>query len=238
MKTTADIQRALIALDYPLGKGGPSGKGDDGVWGALSRQALTAYQKAQGLKATGQADPDTLLRLFPAELGRLAVLPPWYAEARRLMGTKEIVGRQHSSAIMGWAKSLKLAYADDETPWCGLFVAHCLSLALPGEAQPANPLGARNWGKFGRPLAAPALGAVLTFWRGTRTGWSGHVGFYAGETATAFRVLGGNQSNAVTKAWLGKERLLDIRWPSTYPAPTSGRVKLSSAGAALSTNEA
>ena len=175
MKTNADVQRALLALGYNLGKGGPSGSGDDGIWGARSRSAAAAFQMAQGLKVTSLPDADTMRRLFPA-LDKPKILPPWYAEARRLMGTKEVIGRQHSSIIMGWARKLGLAYAEDETPWCGLFAAHCLGFSLPGEAQPANPLGARNWLKFGRAIDTPAEGAVLVFWRGSKAVWSWHVG--------------------------------------------------------------
>ena len=47
MMTNAGVQRALLALGYELVLGGPSGKGDDGIWGARSRSAVTAFQKAQ-----------------------------------------------------------------------------------------------------------------------------------------------------------------------------------------------
>lgn len=236
MKTNADIQRALIALGYDLGKGGPSGKGDDGVFGALSRGALSSYQRAQGLKATGAPDADTMRRLFPA-LVVPTILPPWYAEARRLMGTREVAGSGNSGIIMGWARRLGLWYPDDETAWCGLFVAHCISFTLPTEPQPSGPLGARNWLKFGRELKTPAIGAVMVFSR-PGSSWSGHVGFYAGESDIAYRILGGNQSNAVNENWIAKSRLLGARWPTSYALPSAGRVRLSSAGAVLSHNEA
>lgn len=31
---------------------------------------------------------------------------PWYEEARRLIGTREIAGSRHSPIIMGWVKRL------------------------------------------------------------------------------------------------------------------------------------
>jgi uncharacterized protein (TIGR02594 family) len=229
--TNAEIQRALLALGYNLGRAGA-----DGIWGALSRAAMSAFQAKQRLPVTGQPDARSLAALFPGSVAP-AVTPLWHAEAGRLMGTREIAGRQHSGTIMGWAKRLKLAYADDETPWCGLFVAHCIAATLPDEPLPANPLGARNWLKFGRTLTEPALGAILVFWRGSKAGWSGHVGLYAGERADAFRVLGGNQSNAVTETWLAKDRLLGIRWPGSVDLPSGGRIASTAAGA-LSRNEA
>jgi hypothetical protein len=45
---------------------------------------------------------------------------------------------------------------------------------------PGNPLGARQWEKFGNP-AAPRLGVVMVFWRKSQTSGLGHVGFYTGE---------------------------------------------------------
>ncbi|WP_153039724.1 hypothetical protein [Pseudovibrio sp. Ad37] len=60
-------------------------------------------------------------------------------------------------------------------------------------------------------------GSILVFWRGSPRGWNGHVGFYVSESAGHYHVLGGNQSNAVTTAKLSKRRLLDIRWPESYP---------------------
>lgn len=238
-KTTADVQRRLIALGFNLGRGGPSDKGDDGIAGALTRNALGLFQTQKGLPVTRLADTVTMAALFPTE-GSLAVTPPWFDLARSLKGTSEIVGPKHSPVIMNWAKKLGIWYPSDETAWCGLFVAHCIGATLPNEAMPANPLGARNWAKLGRGITTPALGAVLVFWRGKRTGWEGHVGLYAGERASdgAFRVLGGNQGNTVSEVWLDKERLLDIRWPMSYPLPVARRHYLASNGGNLSTNEA
>lgn len=48
MDTTA-IQRALLSLGYELGKGGPSGRGDDGIWGDRTSAALLAFQRANNL---------------------------------------------------------------------------------------------------------------------------------------------------------------------------------------------
>ncbi len=77
---------------------------------------------------------------------------------------------------------------------------------------------------------------MLVFWRGTRDGWKRHVGFYAGEDASAYHVLGGNQNDSVSLARIGKERLLDIRWPATVPLSAGGPV-VKEARASLSTDE-
>jgi len=226
----------------------------DGAVGPKTRAALQAFQRGRGLAATGEADAATVTALRAAPLDAVTGLPasetpvpaapirmpPWYAEAGRLMGLREVSGRSHSPTIMGWAWRLGLRYPDDETPWCGLFVAHCIAFALPNEPLPANPLGARNWLKFGRALKSPALGAILVFSR-PGSSWSGHVGFHAGERADAYRVRGGNQSNAVTETWITKHRLLGARRPSAAPVQPCGPGRIKAPrddGSALSTNEA
>jgi len=59
----------------------------------------------------------------------------------------------------------------------------------------------------------------MVFWRKSRASGLGHVGFYAGEDASAYRILGGNQSDSVSVAWVTKDRLVSARWPATVPAP-------------------
>lgn len=99
--------------------------------------------------------------------------------------------------------------------------------ALPVEPLPVNPLWARGWSAFGTRLPAPARGAVLVFERGPT---AGHVGFYVGEAAGRYRVLGGNQSNMVSETWIEKARLIAIRWPSSVAAPALRSVQLAVAG--------
>lgn len=50
-------------------------------------------------------------------------------------------------------------------------------------------------------LVGPALGAVVTKWRGSAKSGLGHVGFYAGHDRAARVVfLGGNQGDSVSRA--------------------------------------
>ncbi len=41
---------------------------------------------------------------------------PWIAEAKQLIGLREIVGVKHNAKIVSWLKDLKSAWLDDETP--------------------------------------------------------------------------------------------------------------------------
>jgi uncharacterized protein (TIGR02594 family) len=208
--------------------------------------SLSAFQQKNDIKVTGTATTETvaLLRQDPPSSATIyqpvptaPAHPAWMREAYRFMGLKEIAGAKSNPTIISWAQKLggwiKTFYNNDDIPWCGLFISHCITETLPSEHVPANPLGALNWSTFGKQLKTPVLGAILTF---HRTG-GGHVGLYVGEDKTAYHVLGGNQSNSVSVTRIDKGRLEDIRWPITGEAPTDGRVYLTPSGE-LSKNEA
>ena len=162
---------------------------------------------------------------------------PWMKEAERWLGVHERRGfTRLYGAIKQW---LKDKYDPRETPWCGAFMALVFRATLPNERIPENPWGARNWAEFGKECPLQE-GAVAVFWRGRKSGWSGHVGLVdaVDRKRRLIRVLGGNQSDSVTYSWLSMDRLLECRWPSTYKAGT-GKVKdVSAKGAKVSTNEA
>ena len=211
----------------------------DGLWGVRSRTALRLFQVARGLLVDGLPGPASLaaLGLDPA----CAREPAWMRVARGLLGTRERAGTGSEPAILDWAAGLGgetgRTYRDDAVPWCGLFVAHCLAIGLPDEPQPANPLWARAWSRFGLALAEPAPGAICVF---SRPGGGGHVGFWAGvdRQRGAIRVLGGNQADAVSLAALAADRLLAVRWPASGPRPIAGPARSVAVAGALSENEA
>jgi uncharacterized protein (TIGR02594 family) len=160
----------------------------------------------------------------------------WYDEAQRLVGTREIVGPRHNPTILAWAKTLGarmlgISITDDETPWCGLFVAHCMMQA--DITPPKIAVRASSWQDWGSNLRADRLspGAVLVF---KRPG-GGHVGFYAGEDSTTYHVLGGNQSNKVGITRIAKDRCVARRWP--LDVPVTGAPVLVGANGTISNDE-
>lgn len=160
--------------------------------------------------------------------------PKVIIEALQHFGIMEHIGEGSNADISKWARELNLqsVFTDDDIPWCGLFVAIVVKRAdkTPVDA----PLWARNWLKFGQKAKVPMLGDILVFARGN----GGHVGFYVGETDTAYAVLGGNQSNKVTIAWLNKNRFLGARRPIWKIAqPPNVRVIRLTRNGNLSTNE-
>lgn len=142
--------------------------------------------------------------------------PRWYEEAQKYVGLKEIVGSKHEPEIVNFFSLSGNSWVkDDETAWCGAFVAAMFNktgyehIRPPGEK--ANALRAREWLKVGSPVEVPSPGDIVVFWRNKKSGSEGHVGFYVGETATHIRVLGGNQSNSVSIAQYSKDNLLGYR---------------------------
>jgi len=238
MRLTSDQIKAIQIKLHALGHSpGPI----DGLRGPMTDAAIVAFKRKSGLKARPFVGPITWSKLFPEDATREAVpravsrMPdmPWYDEAERMKGLHEV---RNYSRLKDWFFRTVAWIDPRKIAWCGAFVESCLAKALPSEPRISNPLGARNWAKWGRKCD-PQVGAVLVFWRGSRSGWKGHVGFYHSEDARTYYVLGGNQSNAVTVTRIAKSRLIDARWPVTAMDPTGTKAAGSGKGK-LSTNEA
>lgn len=173
---------------------------------------------------------------------------PWHQEALNYLGLEELPGPATNPGILdmldqadgtvGDGKTLQ-NIRDDETPWCSS--ALCAWMEAAGIKSPRSAM-ARSWNRWGIALKGPCVGAVVVFWRGSRTGASGHVGIVTGRDKRGnLMVLGANQSNAVTVAPFSIERVLSYRWPATgYPIPTVGFMSLPvvRSSGPLSTNEA
>ncbi|OJH58787.1 TIGR02594 family protein, partial [Agrobacterium pusense] len=158
------------------------------------------------------------------------MVPPWATEARRFLGLHEV----KNAKVLD--KALRLDAS--EIAWCGAFVGMVVATALPKEPMPANPLGSRNWLKFGKPLNDPQIGAIAVFWRGSKDGWQGHVGIVVGHDKTHLHILGGNQSDSVSVARIAKTRLLGYRWPITYQDAPFAALPMTTISASVTTNEA
>jgi uncharacterized protein (TIGR02594 family) len=230
-----EVQQALHAKGFDPGP-------HDGIRGRRTDMAIRKFQATNGLVVDGIVGPVTAKLLFttfrPKEEPAVSVGLPWYAEAWRLIGVTEGAGKKDNPMLLAWARDLDIPYSEDETPWCGLFVAHCIGSQLTTEPLPDAPLWARGWRRFGNDVS-PQPGAILVFWRGKKDGAQGHVGFYAGEEkgGGAYHVLGGNQSDKVCVTRVAKDRLLASRWPSTVPAAAGKPKFVTSKGEPLSTDE-
>jgi uncharacterized protein (TIGR02594 family) len=160
--------------------------------------------------------------------------PRMITQALKEYGTLEAPGDADNPKIVGWQEELEAAglgrayagvYRQDAIPWCGLFmaiVAHRANIERrPERSPPKLYLAALEWAAFGVfvPKGAAALGDVLVF---KRKG-GGHVGLYVGHDASAFHILGGNQSDRVTISRLSKQRLVAVRRPAYRAQPANVR---------------
>lgn len=173
-------------------------------------------------------------------------LPPQYAwladerapkllvEFLKIHGTVEKAGAGNNPEIMRWAEvtGLRKVYTADSIPWCGLGMAYVAHMA--GKPVVKDPLWALNWAKFGVAVDHPELGDIVAF---KRDG-GGHVGIYVGEDATAYHVLGCNQSDACNITRIAKSRLYAARRPIYNVQPANVRRVHLAASGALSRNEA
>lgn len=209
----------------------------DGVVGPnTTKQAVKLFQQATpGLKVDGIVGPKTLSALG---LNKTSVAPKpgvtipsykWMNIGLEVLGLNEITNKTTLSEFL---RSDGSTLGDpSKLPWCGDFVETCIKLAIPGITVPDNPYYARNWATWGKSIE-PQYGAILVF---VRDG-GGHVGFYLGENSTSYLVLGGNQRNAVTRAYIDKDRFLASRFPNSFTG--DGTRFQADEGGELSTNEA
>jgi uncharacterized protein (TIGR02594 family) len=233
MSNIQRVQLFLIAQGFNLGKGGPSGNGDDGIAGRLTQQAVKDWQTKHGMQATGLITPDLLQAMLGPDMG--AVInddPPWLELMLRKKGLHE---QRDYDELRKFLKTDGKTLGDPrKLPWCGDLVETCIAVTLPNERLPGNPYWALNWADFGRDCDLTCIGAVLSF---KRPG-GGHVGFNLGVKGKYIKVGGGNQSNSISVVNIDKSRLVGCRWPLTYPLPTRPSSGADVAAEGVSHNEA
>lgn len=165
--------------------------------------------------------------------------PPWLVNARRHIGLREIPGPKHHAQILKWWSAIRAPFIDDETPWCAAFVGGIFEAAGVRSTRSAAARSYANDPDRFRKIK-PAQGAVVVFWRGTPDGWSGHVAFLAGVSATGdLWVIGGNQGDAVTLAKFPPARVIGYYWPADSALdPAAFPVRRFNASGDYSRNEA
>lgn len=151
-------------------------------------------------------------------------MPPWFANAIKEIGTKELP-ENRGPAIRRY---IGLAHVGSEgDPWCAVFANAMLEEAgVPG-TRSALARSFEHSVNFVK-LTGPALGCIVTFWRGSRGSGLGHVGFYNGETNGYISTVGGNESDMVREEMLRSDGntfgLSGYYWPKGSPLPTIGKL--------------
>jgi len=143
--------------------------------------------------------------------------PAWVTAARSKIGEKEIPGSKNNPWIVSnWQRLGAKWFNDDETPWCGNFVAWALDAA--GRPYPKEFPRAASFKNYGTACAAQ-VGAI-----GVKARVGGnHVFIIVGQTPDKmyYKALGGNQGNAVNIMDIKKVDVDAIRWPTGAPIPAT-----------------
>src|SRR5262245_30334128 len=164
-------------------------------------------------------------------------VPPWLSIMRTLTGIQEVPGPGANPKITGMTTEIARiwedvpgmqAYCDqpawdsDETAWCGVAAAYCVS-----EAGFMPPFGNGDTGKFGWAdsfrtspyfveLSGYVPGAIIVM---TRSSGGNHVTFFESESGSNINCRGGNQSDSVNVTSFPKSNVTGIMWPADAPMP-------------------
>lgn len=124
--------------------------------------------------------------------------PLWLEKARLDLeaGVKETPGRGGTPRILEMYNHAGLEHSGDDTAsWCGCAVGTWLKEA--GFPVPKNFYGAKQFETYGRKVDPDEwqVGDIGVFYRTAlrERDWKRHVGLIVGETATHYKLLGGNQ---------------------------------------------
>lgn len=155
--------------------------------------------------------------------------PSWFTAAKSEIGVHE-VGDNGGPDVLRYSKLSHCGGVG--MPWCAMFTNAMLEfVGIPGTRSPL----ARSFEHSDHfvKLSAPALGCIVTFWRGSPNSGLGHVGFYNGEHNGLISVLGGNESDMVRTETLNSKAahfgLFGYYWPAGMELPETGAIPIQSA---------
>lgn len=149
--------------------------------------------------------------------------PEWLRRAEAFLGVEEISGAGSNPIIAGFFKRTVQKALSDDIAWCAAFV--CAALEACGIESPKSLL-ARSFTKWGVTLDNPQVGCIAVFYRGSRSGWKGHVGIVVGQTLDGkLAILGGNQGDMVTIRAYSTKRLLCYKWPESDIVPLGSALR-------------
>lgn len=142
-------------------------------------------------------------------------------KAKSYLGVAEIKGAKHNKIIVSWLSRVKAWWSDDETAWCGTFVAECIGsvgLAIPKAAYRAS-----SWLTWGQSVAKPFYGCIAI----TKRLGGNHVAFVVGKDEQGnILLLGGNQGDKVQINAFSPSVVMGYRYPKELILPAIASRKL------------
>lgn len=129
-------------------------------------------------------------------------------KAMKYYGLHELKNGEPNKTVLEFLNDISKVEIKVNTPWCAAFVGSILKKC---KIKHSGQLNARSYLKVGEQTKKPVLGDIVVFWRGNKSGWKGHVGFYVGENEHVIYTLSGNQRDSVCIIGYPKTRLLGYR---------------------------
>ena len=158
------------------------------------------------------ASPELNIPILKTDMNEVTTdHPPWHSIAHAYIGLEEIKGSHHAEEILEFWKLCRLNFKTDETPWCAGFVGGVLEKSGLRSTRSGLARSYLDWGSE----CEHKIGAVVVYWRISKSSGSGHVGFVAGDINNGrIPTLGGNQGDKVCIKGYPANRLLGYRWPA------------------------
>lgn len=210
----------------------------DGDFGEKTRNAVKQFQLSRNLDPDGEVGPLTQGELNAPDANRPKPpsappptsweRPPWYAAAEKDIGFHEI---GENRGIEKFIIASKVGSVQDYLgqPYCAIWVnAKLEDAGIPGSRSGMARSFEHN-DNFVR-LSAPALGAIVTNWRGSPSSGQGHVFFYDGENSSGVRGIGANEDDQIKRSFHPRERITGYWWPKSVPLPKVGKIIVGAGG--------
>lgn len=178
-------------------------------------------------------------------LDAIGTLPKLVNAGLLFLGIKEIPGQKSNEDILKMAEvvGVQNIYKNDDTAWCGLFMAYLLKIT--GKPQPYKSydiLRAASYATWGESVALRdvQLGDIVVFKRpgGNHVAIAISISKNIDGGIGTVHCLGGNQSNAVTIAEFPINRVTHVRRFYATKAPESAKQYVISSSGVMSVNEA
>ena len=134
--------------------------------------------------------------------------PKWLELARAELGTVEIPGPRSNPKVVQYYLDVVGKRMGDSIPWCSAFVG---AMLMRSGKKSSGSLMARSYSKYGTQVV-PKPGAIAVWSRGNSKVY-GHVNFVESVQGSTLICIGGNQSDAVTRARYSKAKAIAFRWP-------------------------
>lgn len=151
--------------------------------------------------------PEAIMRKYWAKKGKLDIknIPPHMLYATIELGVKEYTSDGKNPRITEYFTAAGMPYLDQQTSWCGVFLAYCLQKAgyTFGPQFVRKLANSQTWFGFPERVGPPQVGDVVIL-TNQQDGRFGHVGLFVQETDRAVLLLGGNQKNEVCYCWYKK----------------------------------